>query len=293
MGRYGLVYIAHNPRDGKNTFKVGKTQRDIAGRMAELTASTSNIGSYSPLAYFIVADIDAAEQACHSRLAQYRIQKNREFFEVELSLLIQIVKKQISPYLAQNLIPENLEVPTEESEESVPLSERIKNKRNRAREIAEVKEKEIATGKEVATKLFYEWAKDLTEKLKIIGREFADVPFILWATTNSDVPKTNDFCVVSILLLANIEGRPAHRVAEIRLFVHLNQQLWQTHILLHVEACFCNSQKIGWEKYLVGSKRFYSTEEAMDLLAAILAEYAGNPIRNANVMFKCPILDST
>jgi len=67
--------------------------------MAELTASTSNLGVYSYLAYFIVSDIDAAEQACHSRLAQYRIQENREFFEVEISLLLQVVKDQVSPYL--------------------------------------------------------------------------------------------------------------------------------------------------------------------------------------------------
>ena len=290
MGRYGLVYIAHNPRDGKNTFKVGKTQRDIEGRMAELTASTSNLGVYSYLSYFIVSDIDAAEQACHSRLAQYRIQENREFFEAEISLLLQVVKEQVSPYLAQSLVPEIeiMEVPNKESKESVPLSERIKKMRNRAKEEAEGKDK----GKEVAIKLFNEWAKDLTEKLKIIGREFADVSLFLWATASSDVPKTNDFCVVSILLLADMQGRPAHRVAEIRLFVHLNQKLWQTYILVYVEKFIPNPQKPGWEKYLVGSRTFYSTEEAMDLLAAILAGYACNPVRSANEMFTCPILDS-
>ncbi len=66
MPRYGAIYIAHNPRDGEDIFKVGKTDRSVAERMAELTADTSNIGTYTAKAAFVVTDVDAAEKACHN-----------------------------------------------------------------------------------------------------------------------------------------------------------------------------------------------------------------------------------
>ena len=36
---YGAIYIAHNPRDGENTYKVGKAERTVEDRMKELTAT--------------------------------------------------------------------------------------------------------------------------------------------------------------------------------------------------------------------------------------------------------------
>jgi len=50
----GAIYIAHNPRDGDNTFKVGKTECIVEKRMRELTSSTSNLGTYITFAYFVV-----------------------------------------------------------------------------------------------------------------------------------------------------------------------------------------------------------------------------------------------
>jgi len=60
--RYGAIYIAHNPRDGDNTFKIGKTERTVEERMKELTSTTATLGSYTACAYFVVSDIDAAEE---------------------------------------------------------------------------------------------------------------------------------------------------------------------------------------------------------------------------------------
>lgn len=70
---YGAICIAHNPRDGDNTFKVGKTERIVEERMKDLTSSTSNLGTYTARAYFVVCDIDAAEQVCHRALSPYRV----------------------------------------------------------------------------------------------------------------------------------------------------------------------------------------------------------------------------
>src|SRR5713101_5775617 len=103
---YGVVYVAHNPRDGSNIFKVGKTERPIDGRMKELTAATSNLGQYVALAYFVVSDIDAAEQACHKRLNRYRVQSNREFFDIPLERLLAIVRESVANYAARDFFPD-------------------------------------------------------------------------------------------------------------------------------------------------------------------------------------------
>jgi len=103
---YGVIYIAHNPRDGDSTFKVGKTERRVEERMKELTASTSNLGTYTARAFFVVHNIDAAEQACHNALRRYRVQDNREFFEIPLSRLTRIVSEQVKAYAARDLVPE-------------------------------------------------------------------------------------------------------------------------------------------------------------------------------------------
>ena len=99
---YGAIYIAHNPRDGENTFKVGKTERIVDERMKELSSSTSNLGTYSAKAYFIVTDIDEAERKCHQRLTQYRVQKNREFFNISFDRIIKIIRKTLEPFSANN-----------------------------------------------------------------------------------------------------------------------------------------------------------------------------------------------
>ena len=104
--RFGAIYIAHNPRDGATIFKVGKTERGVDERMKELTASTSNLGAYTARAFFVVNDIDAAETACHKRLERYRVQNNREFFDLPLLRLLQMVQEEIAPYAARDFLPD-------------------------------------------------------------------------------------------------------------------------------------------------------------------------------------------
>jgi hypothetical protein len=104
--KFGAIYIAHNPRDGVNTFKVGKTERSPDERMKELTAATSNLGTYTFKSFFVVEDMNLAERVCHDRLSRYRVQSNREFFELPFSQLLQIVEDEIEPFLATNFVPE-------------------------------------------------------------------------------------------------------------------------------------------------------------------------------------------
>ncbi len=115
--RFGAIYIAHNPRDGAMIFKVGKTERGVDERMKELTASTSNLGAYTARAFFVVNDIDAAETACHKRLERYRVQNNREFFDLPLLRLLQMVQEEIAPYAARDFLPE---LPAEDTSPAIP-----------------------------------------------------------------------------------------------------------------------------------------------------------------------------
>jgi hypothetical protein len=55
--KFGAICIANNPRDGANTFKVGKTER-----MKELTGETSNLGTYTAKSFFVVENVNLAER---------------------------------------------------------------------------------------------------------------------------------------------------------------------------------------------------------------------------------------
>jgi hypothetical protein len=199
MGKYGLIYIAHNPRDGENTFKIGKTERDITGRMAELTASTSNLGTYSSLAHFVVSDIDEAERACHARLSGYRVQENHEFFEGDFNLLLRLVKAQVNPYMAQSQVSGIKQKSTEE----IPLQDRIRKQRNHTKEKVEREKAHEELAKETTTRQFQEWALELQAKVELIEKGFADLPFIRWEISQPVKPDVAAMCIVQVQLFAD------------------------------------------------------------------------------------------
>ena len=133
--RYGAIYIAHNPKDGESVFKVGKTERVVEERMKELTSSTSNIGEYSAISYFIVAGVDEAEKACHKRLSRYRVQSNREFFDIPFKRLIPIVREVLKPFTVGDYFPklenEDLDKNIAPSNPKEQLLEIRKNKKSK------------------------------------------------------------------------------------------------------------------------------------------------------------------
>jgi len=162
--RYGAIYIAHNPRDGESIYKVGKTERLIDERMKELTSSTSNLGTYSAKAYFIVAGIDEAEKACHKRLGKYRVQSNREFFDIPLERLVQIVKEVVEPFVANSYYPENKDQTIEENiEENIgEIDPKLKLREIRKNSQTKGELWETALGEAIQT--VGVWFKELTAK---------------------------------------------------------------------------------------------------------------------------------
>ena len=175
MPRYGVIYIAHNPRDGADMFKVGKTERSVQERMAELTADTSNIGTYATKAIFVVTDVDAAEKACHKRLKRYRVQPNREFFNLKLDRLVQAVEEETSPFSASDVIPEPSSAKPSPSRPRSTLEkiEAVKQNRANAEEQFEkaTEDAEADLEKSVAV---------IREKVLAIRDQLSDFDFLTW-----------------------------------------------------------------------------------------------------------------
>jgi len=107
MPTFGAIYIARNPADGKDVFKVGMTERSVPERIAELTASTSNLGKYEAIGYVVVNDMQGAEKRCHNQLSYCRVQGNREFFNETLETIVRIVRECCRPFEVKDYLPAN------------------------------------------------------------------------------------------------------------------------------------------------------------------------------------------
>jgi len=176
---YGAIYIAHNPRDGDNIFKVGKTERKVEDRMKELTSATSNLGLYTTCAYFIVNDIDAAEQACHIRLKRYRVQDNREFFEIPLSRLIQIVKTEVEQYSATDYCP-SIDADEPQDLNAMSAIEMLKATRDKQNKLEESYDNQLKS----AVSKISEWATLIQNKVHQVSNELKDENILQWDIPN-------------------------------------------------------------------------------------------------------------
>lgn len=104
MSQFGLIYIISNPKQGKNIFKVGKTSKQIDQRLKQLNSETGLIGKFKVFASFAVDDIDEAEKKCHEKLDDYRIQDNREFFEIEYPDILEMVRECINDFILKEYL---------------------------------------------------------------------------------------------------------------------------------------------------------------------------------------------
>ena len=189
-------------------FKVGKTERSIQERMAELTADTSNIGAYAAMAVFVVSNVDAAEAACHQRLKRYRVQPNREFFELEFGRLVQAVKEETSRYSAVDLVPEtSLEALVAKPKRSV--SERIndaKEKSAKAKNQFEEDLKEAHANLKRGFELIHERAKKFKDEL-------VDLDHLKWTIESTfeewhEKKPGRDSPIASVMFCSAFSGDP-------------------------------------------------------------------------------------
>jgi T5orf172 domain len=122
----GIIYILTNPAM-PNLVKIGKTSRDdVKIRMGELYKTGVPVPFECSFAGK-VNDINKIEKAFHKAFRPYRINKNREFFEIEpeqaIGLLEIICDEDVTPQVAAE--PDSLEVDTA----SIQAGKRLANKR--------------------------------------------------------------------------------------------------------------------------------------------------------------------
>ena len=93
----GMIYILINP-SMPNLVKIGKTTRASEERATELSGTTG-VPSKFIVAYEVsVSNCDAAESEIHNRLSDFRVNENREFFNIPLKASIKLVEEITLPY---------------------------------------------------------------------------------------------------------------------------------------------------------------------------------------------------
>lgn len=88
----GFIYIIRNPEHRENIYKVGVTTRDINDRLKELSM-TSSITDFELIDHWWVKDCYSFENKIHKELRAYRIREDREFFDLNINLLKQVILK--------------------------------------------------------------------------------------------------------------------------------------------------------------------------------------------------------
>jgi len=99
MASYGFVYFCRN-RYMPNVVKIGYTDRAPMQRMVELSASTSIPDEFKLICYAEFDNAKAWESEIHSQLKDYRINVNREFFELNDRYLV----FDVIPWIEKNAI---------------------------------------------------------------------------------------------------------------------------------------------------------------------------------------------
>lgn len=91
----GYIYIMRSPLHSKNVFKIGLTTRSTEIRANELSSATGVPGRVYVINQWPVSDCETIEKKIHNRLADYRVDPRREFFEGSLEFFITTVNEVI------------------------------------------------------------------------------------------------------------------------------------------------------------------------------------------------------
>jgi hypothetical protein len=114
MPRAGHVYILTNP-SMPGLVKIGKTRRTSDARAEELSGVTGVPAEFIVAFEIPVSDCDVAELEVHRELVNFRFQKKREFFKIELRHAIRVVMEIASRFAADSDTPNHEQPATQES----------------------------------------------------------------------------------------------------------------------------------------------------------------------------------
>jgi hypothetical protein len=78
----GYIYLL-STREWRNLLKIGYTNRSIEQRVKEINAATGVIVPFGVRAMWIVKDAPSVEAEIHALLDEYRVRRDREFFQLE------------------------------------------------------------------------------------------------------------------------------------------------------------------------------------------------------------------
>jgi hypothetical protein len=90
MMQQGTIYVLFNPAM-KGLLKIGKTTRLSETRATELSRATGIPAEFHVVYEEEFNDVSKAEQLIHSKLDEYRYNRNREFFQLSLKQAIRVV----------------------------------------------------------------------------------------------------------------------------------------------------------------------------------------------------------
>ncbi|MFD5633595.1 GIY-YIG nuclease family protein [Streptomyces sp. NPDC127077] len=79
---HGFIYVL-STREAPTVLKIGYTDRDIATRAKEINSSTGVVVPYGARGAWMVPHAHQVEAQLHARLAEFRVRKDREFFQLE------------------------------------------------------------------------------------------------------------------------------------------------------------------------------------------------------------------
>ena len=88
----GFVYLLSNP-SMPNIVKIGSTERTLKERVAELSSTTGVPTPFVIEHYLMVENPFDFEMAIHEELSEFRVNNNREFFNISIDKAIEKFQK--------------------------------------------------------------------------------------------------------------------------------------------------------------------------------------------------------
>lgn len=91
----GIIYIMRCDAHVANLYKVGYTTKSAEDRAYQLSKSTATPRPFKVIDAIEVQDVRYAEKVIHDELADYRLEKKREFFQAPLQLIQKRLRQRV------------------------------------------------------------------------------------------------------------------------------------------------------------------------------------------------------
>lgn len=90
----GWIYVL-STREEPNILKVGRTERSVSQRVKEINGATGVLHPFGARYVFRVNSSVEAEKVIHEALSSYRIRDDREFFDIDPSYAVSLIRESL------------------------------------------------------------------------------------------------------------------------------------------------------------------------------------------------------